>query len=180
MGIGDREYFLPIPFYFYLCRMGTNFYLKQKLSKQEKEKAIELLNLNNYEELIEMLPNKIHIGKRSGGWRFHWDHNYFKFFKPSKESLIEWLKSGQIVDEYGEEFTFDQFWNKEIANFLYKGYDMDSYAKEHPEEHSIYWDIQGRKRKLIEECPELKNFEFSPLGELYIDNLRFSIFTDFS
>ena len=106
--------------------------------------------------------------------------NYFKFFKPSKESLIKWLKSGQIVDEYGDEFTFDQFWNEEIANFLYKGYDLDSYAKEHYKERSIYWDVQGRKRKLIEECPELKNFEFSPLGELYIDGLRFTIFTDFS
>lgn len=160
--------------------MGTNFYLKQKLSEKDKQIAIGLIKSDEYDKVREILPNKIHIGKRSGGWKFHWDHNYFKFFKPSKESLIKWLKSGQIVDEYGEEFTFDQFWNEEIANFLYKGYDLDKYAKEHPEEHSIYWDIQGRKRKLIEECPELKNFKFSPLGELYIGKLRFSIFTDFS
>lgn len=160
--------------------MGTNFYLRQKLSDKDKQIVIGLIKSDEYDKVREMLPNDIHIGKRSGGWKFHWDHNYFKFFKPSKESLIEWLKSGQIVDESGEEFTFDQFWNKEIANFLYKGYDLDKYAKEHPEEHSIYWDVQGRKRKLIEECPELKNFEFSPLGELYIDGLRFTIFTDFS
>ena len=160
--------------------MGTNFYLRQKLSEKDKQIVIGLVKSDEYDKVREMLPKDIHIVKISGGWKFHWDHNYFTFFKPSKESLIEWLKSGQIIDEYGEEFTFDQFWNKEIANFLYKGYDLDSYAKEHPEEHSIYWDIQGRKRKLIEECPEIKNFEFSPLGELYIDDLRFSIFTDFS
>lgn len=160
--------------------MGTSFYLKQKLSEKDKQIAIGLIKSDEYNKVREMLPNDIHIGRRSWGWRFHWDHNYFKFFKPSKESLIEWLKSGQIVDDDGKEFTFDQFWNEQIANSLYKGCDMDSYVKEHPKEHSIYWDIQSRKRKLIEECPEIKNFEFSPLGELYIDNLRFSIFTDFS
>ena len=160
--------------------MGTNFYLRQKLSEKDKQIVIGLVKSDEYDKVREMLPNDIHIGKRSGGWKFLWDHNYFQYYKPSKESLIEWLKSGQIIDEYGDEFTFDQFWNKEIANFLYKGYDLDKYAREHPEEHSIYWDVQGRKRKLIEECPEIKNFEFSPLGELYIDDLRFSIFTDFS
>ena len=160
--------------------MGTNFYLKQKLSEQEKEKAIELLNLNDYDELREMLPNDIHIGKRSGGWKFHWDHNYFTFFKSSKESLIEWLKSGQIVDEYGDEFTFDQFWNEEIAHFLYEGYDMDSFVKEYPHESSVWWDMEGRKRELLRRCPELKNIEFSNQGDFYIDNLRFSVLTDFS
>lgn len=160
--------------------MGTNFYLRQKLSQEQRKEIDKALDDGDFVKAGELLPKDIHIGKRSGGWRFHWDHNYFKFFKPSKESLIEWLKSGQIVDEYGDEFTFDQFWNEEIGNFLYKGYDMDIYAKEHSEEDSIYWDVQGRKRKLIEECPELKNFEFSPLGELYIDGLRFTIFTDFS
>ena len=160
--------------------MGTNFYLRQTLSEKDKQIVIGLVKSDEYDKVREMLPNDIHIGKRNGGWKFHWDHNYFKFFKPSKESLIEWLKSGQIVDEYGDEFTFDQFWNEEIGNFLYKGYDMDSYIKENPREHSIYWDIQGRKRELLNKCPELKNFEFSPLGELYIDNLRFTIFTDFS
>ena len=160
--------------------MGTNFYLKQKLSEQEKEKAIELLNLNDYEELREMLPNKIHIGKRSGGWKFHWDHNYFKFFKPSKESLIEWLKSGQIVDEYGDEFTFDQFWNEEIDHFLYEGYDMASFAKKYPHESHGWWDREGRKQELLRRCPELKDVEFSNQGDFYIDGLRFSILTDFS
>ena len=160
--------------------MGTNFYLRQKLSQDQRKEINKALDNGDFTKARELLPKDIHIGKRSGGWKFLWDHNYFQYYKPSKESLIEWLKSGQIIDEYCDEFTFDQFWNKEIANFLYKGYDLDKYAKEHPEEHSIYWDVQGRKRKLIEECPELKNFEFSPLGELYIDGLRFTIFTDFS
>lgn len=160
--------------------MGTNFYLRQKLSEQEKEKAIELLNLDNYAELREMLPYHIHIGKRSGGWKFHWDHNYFQYYKPSKESLIEWLKSGKIVDEYGDEFTFDQFWNEEIANFLYEGYDMDSYAKKYPHESSGWWDMESRMRELLRRCPELKDVEFSDQGDFYIDDLRYSVLTDFS
>lgn len=160
--------------------MGTNFYLRQKLSEQEKEKAIELLNLNDYDELREMLPKDIHIGKRSCGWKFHWDHNYFQYYKPSKESLIEWLKSGQIIDEYGDEFTFDQFWNEEIDHFLYEGYDMASFAKKYPHESSVWWDMESRMRELLRRCPELRNIEFSNYGDFYIDNLRFSVLTDFS
>lgn len=160
--------------------MGTNFYLRQKLSQEQRKEIDKALDNGDFTKARELLPKDIHIGKRSGGWKFHWDHNYFKFFKPSKESLIEWLKSGQIIDEYGDEFTFDQFWNEEIAHFLYEGYDMASFAKKYPHESGGWWDMEGRKQKLLRRCLELKNIEFSNQGDFYIDNLRFSVFTDFS
>ena len=160
--------------------MGTNFYLRQKLSQDQRKEINKALDNGDFTKARELLPKDIHIGKRNGGWKFHWDHNYFQYYKPSKESLIEWLKSGQIVDEYGDEFTFDQFWNEEIAHFLYEGYDMDSFAKKYPHESGGWWDMEGRKQKLLRRCPELKNIEFSNQGDFYIDNLRFSVLTDFS
>lgn len=160
--------------------MGTNFYLRKKLSDREKLLAINSIINNDYDSVREILPEDIHIGKRSGGWKFHWDHNYFQYYKPSKESLIEWLKSGQIVDEYGDEFTFDQFWNEEIDHFLYEGYDMASFAKKYPHESHGWWDMEGRKRELLRRCPELKDVEFSDQGDFYIDNLRYSVLTQYT
>ena len=78
--------------------MGTNFYLRQKLSQEQRKEIDKALDDGDFTKVGELLPKDIHIGKRSGGWKFHWDHNYFQYYKPSKESLIEWLKSGQIVD----------------------------------------------------------------------------------
>ena len=127
--------------------MGTNFYLRKKLSDREKLSAINSIINNDYDSVREILPKDIHIGKRSGGWKFHWDHNYFQYYKPTKESLIEWLHSGIILDEYGEIFTFDQFWNEEVGNCLTKGWDMQSYVDEHGPE--TYWDMEGRKRELL-------------------------------
>lgn len=109
--------------------MGTNFYLRHKLSQEEKQKVKQLIDADKYEELRELLPEDIHIGKRSYGWKFLWDAHYFKHFKPTKESLFEWLKSGQIIDEYGELFTFDEFINDEV---VYEGFDLDAYYNSNP------------------------------------------------
>lgn len=158
--------------------MGTNFYLRKKLSQEQRKKIDKALDDEDYDEVRNLLPEDIHIGKRSGGWKFHWDHNYFQYYKSSKESLIEWLKSGKIVDEYGDEFTFDQFWNEEIGNLLTKGWDMQSYVDEYGPE--AYWDMEGRKRELLRRCPELKDVEFSDQGDFYIDGLRYSVLTNYS
>ena len=160
--------------------MGTNFYLRQRLSQEQRKEIDKALDDGDFDKARELLPKDIHIGKRSGGWKFHWDHNYFQYYKPSKESLIEWLKSGKIVDEYGDEFTFDQFWNEEIDNFLYEGYDMASFAKKYPHESRGWWDMEGRKQELLRRCPELNDVEFSDQGDFYIDNLRYSVLTQYT
>lgn len=148
--------------------MGTNFYIKKYMTPEQKKEVIEKINNDQYDEVRDIIDEvkDIHIGKRSGGWKFLWDANDFKYFKPTKESLIEWLKSGQIVDEYDQEFTFDEFWNKELDGF-WEGYDMVTYKKDHPDES--YWITYE------------KEFHGIPvtLGEFYIDNLRFSIYSDF-
>lgn len=149
--------------------MGTNFYIKKYMTPEQKKEVIDAINNDQYDEARDIMNEvkDIHIGKRSAGWKFLWDANEFKYFEPTKESLIEWLKSGQIIDEYDQEFTFDEFWN-DCLNGFWDGYDAITYEKDHPER--IYW------RKNISQ------FHGIPVtfGEFYIDNLRFSVSTDFA
>ena len=149
--------------------MGTNYYIKKYMTPEQKKEVIDAINNDQYDEARDIMNEvkDIHIGKRSAGWKFLWDANEFKYFEPTKESLIEWLKSGQIIDEYDQEFTFDEFWN-DCLNGFWGGYDAITYEKDYPKRS--YW------RKNISQ------FHGIPVtnGEFYIDNLRFSVSTDFA
>jgi len=50
----------------------------------------------------------IHLGKRSGGWKFCWNFHDNKWYS-NKEELLEFIKGGRIVDEYGEEQGVEEF-----------------------------------------------------------------------
>lgn len=149
--------------------MGTNFYIKKYMTPEQKKEVIDAINNDQYDEARDIMNEvkDIHIGKRSAGWKFLWDANEFKYFEPTKESLIEWLKSGQIIDEYDQEFTFDEFWN-DCLNGFWDGYDAITYEKDYPERS--YWQ------------KNISQFYGIPVtkGEFYIDNLRFSISTNFA
>ena len=51
---------------------------------------------------------EVHLGKRSGGWKFCWNFHKNKYYS-DKESLESFVRSGRIIDEYGTEFTSDEF-----------------------------------------------------------------------
>ena len=159
--------------------MGTNFYLRKELSQAEKEKAKQFIEEGNYDSLKELLPENIHIGKRSGGWKFLWDAHYFEYYKPTKESLFEWLKSGQIINEYDEKFTFEQFINEELNGFLNKGYDLKSYYEDNPHECYLRDYFTSRIDNFQKRCPKFKK-PINKYGEFYIEGLRFTVSEDFS
>ena len=159
--------------------MGTNFYLKKKLSQKEKEIIKQYIDEDKYYEIREMLPEDIHIGKQSYGWKFLWNAHFFEYFEPTKESLFDWLESGQIIDEYGNEFTFDQFINNELKGWLDKGWDIESYYIDRPENKSSWYDFSSRNRYFYQRCPNL-NINVNRYGEFYIDGLRFTVSEDFS
>ena len=50
----------------------------------------------------------IHLGKRSLGWKFCWNFHKDKYYS-DKESLLEFIRSGRVVDEYGEEQDVNEF-----------------------------------------------------------------------
>lgn len=115
--------------------MGTNFYCIPKCERKNSLKNIsnDLINyiekndfINNdevdryIEAMKSCLPKEIHLGKRSAGWQFLWDFNNWKYYKDNLDSIKEFLKDKIIYNEYGEQFTIDEFFNKEIDYCLYK------------------------------------------------------------
>lgn len=154
--------------------MGTNFYCRKINQATKDELRIKFDKLHedliesiedaspSYQSIInnfmwdnENLIKEIHLGKRSAGWQFLWDYHDGIYFKPTLESIKEFLSQKDIViyDEYDTRYSLDQFINEEIGAYLYcdanhsNGYDG-----------SINWD------------------------EYYFtnDGLRFSKFEDFS
>lgn len=156
--------------------MGTNFFLRKKLSQEQRNEINKALDVGDFAKARELLPKDIHIGKRSGGWKFLWDAHYFKYFEPSKDALMKWLQSGQILDENGDEFTFDEFINEEIQGFIDKGYDIESYKDDHPDERDFFC-YDSRILTFNSKCDY--NININQYGEFYIGDFRFTVSEDF-
>lgn len=118
--------------------MGTNFFCAEKISRRQRSKIKSLLMeyievvdkvntacdfhelYSKYNEMIlDIIPERVHLGKRSHGWQFLWDYHDGRYFKANLESIKEYLKDKIIVDEYGEVFSLDQFLDDEIGYCLY-------------------------------------------------------------
>jgi hypothetical protein len=50
----------------------------------------------------------VHLGKRSSGWKFCWNFHNNKYYS-NKEELLSFIRSGRVVDEYGDEWNVDEF-----------------------------------------------------------------------
>ena len=112
--------------------MGTNYYRIPTVEEMESRKQTLIGFVNNLElspENIEggfklISPSKdwewfspwemfsmdtnVHLGKRSHGWKFCWNFHKDKYYS-DKESLLEYIRSGRVVDEYGEEINVEEF-----------------------------------------------------------------------
>lgn len=113
--------------------MGTNYYriptekeLEQKkeqlksridsmqMSVDNVERAFRYIDnpedewslLNPWDEFIE--GTSIHLGKRSMGWKFCWNFHDNKYYS-NRQELIDFIQSGRVVDEYGEEISSQEF-----------------------------------------------------------------------
>ena len=51
---------------------------------------------------------EVHLGKRSGGWKFCWNFHKNKYYS-DKATLEAFVRSGRVINEYGEELTPDEF-----------------------------------------------------------------------
>ena len=162
--------------------MGTNFYrvpkghemIKREQKMRMRLDAMDVINpsdisrgfrsievgewdsISLWSEFLE--GTNIHLGKRSGGWKFIWNWNNGKYYK-TKEELFEFIRSGRVVDEYGQQIDVEEFiimaleWGKD------DGWDSETYYKDHPE-HITPWSNEKHEK--------------------YIDGLRVSTSTDFS
>lgn len=158
--------------------MSTNFYLKRHITVEDRMDLIHLITANKMEEATEMLDElneSIHIGKRASGWKFRWCCHDFKYFSKSKESLIEWLKNGGIIeDEYHNEYTFEEFW-KENEQFINDtdGYDLQKW---YDEGKQTWYGTDNTSTRA--KYKERFDIDVNKYLEFYIDGLRFTLETE--
>jgi hypothetical protein len=111
--------------------MGTNYYkiLTEAEILARKQKLID--DINNLDLSVSSIEDgfrvevegswertscwdnfvegvSIHLGKRSGGWKFCWNFHKDKYYS-TKEELLAFIRSGRIVDEYGHEVNVEEF-----------------------------------------------------------------------
>lgn len=175
--------------------MSTNYYAIILPSKERKNEFIDAVN-NDDVFLIQYLYEKnyssigmyntpdygiIHIGKRSGGWKFLWDPNIYgsprgivKYYDFNKKSIRDFLsqENVKIIDEYyncckPEEklehtFTVDEFMEMAL-NWCPDGADGTE-SPEYVNNNPLLYKLNIR---------QIGNYFFS-------DGLRFAAFTDFS
>lgn len=88
--------------------MGTNYYAIPKLNDDQKLKVIEAVKNNQMQDLKNLIPDQIHLGKSSVGWRFLFNRNDWQYYENTKE-LFDFIDKCEILDEYGQEISPKQF-----------------------------------------------------------------------
>ena len=97
--------------------MGTNFYCKRIPTQEQLNSIAKLVVSKQIDEAIDKLNEvneKIHICKCSCGWQVGFDHNNGEYYEPTRKSLEEFLSQPGmvIIDEYNNEYSYDEFWKK--------------------------------------------------------------------
>ena len=164
--------------------MGTNFTRIPTAEEMERRRYKLITDLN----LVELTPGNIernlcleiedsyecespwdvflkganvHVGKRSCGWKFLWNFHDNKYYS-NKEELLAFIRSGRVVNEYGDELPVEEFiemalnWNNEDGIVFDEAYETRM-KKENPN----YW-AHGRD-----------------YYDKDIDGLRVAAYTDF-
>ena len=111
--------------------MGTNYYripTEDEIKVKHNQLQIDILNMDlsplsiesgfrvavddmwNGENPWETFTDGIyiHLGKRSMGWKFCWNFHDNKYYS-NKEELLSFIRTGRVMDEYGEELTPEEF-----------------------------------------------------------------------
>jgi hypothetical protein len=111
--------------------MGTNYYRiptekeiedrknrllseirKMDLSPSSVENGFAVTNEDTWDRFSPwdnfIKGTSIHLGKRSMGWKFCWNFHNDKWYS-NKEDLLKFIRSGRVVDEYGEEQEVEEF-----------------------------------------------------------------------
>ena len=104
--------------------------------------------------------------KTSCGWYPLFEHHNGLLFDLNRQSLVNYTKQFQIVDEYGEIIAFEKFWDKIDSWYATVGL-KDS--QQSPISQYTYCDLLTKHTGIN---PKHDDF--------YIDGIRFSTFTDFS
>jgi hypothetical protein len=160
--------------------MGTNYYRIPSVEEMEKRKQELIDNINSLDISPSSIERKfatiqkendwdnysiwdlfadgtnIHLGKRSSGWKFLWNFNDKKFYS-NKEELLNFIRIGRVIDEYGKEINIDEFITMALEWGQPNGYDLKRYRQEHPSQYHYDFD---EKEEYIDELRVSPNNEF--------------------
>ena len=167
--------------------MSTNYYRIPK-QKVVREKYLELVEQISYMDIFspEQIYNEfrtiengferwsswdnfidglnIHIGKRSGGWKFLWNFQDGKFYT-NKEELFKFIRSGRIVDEYGELQDTEEFIKMALEWGQPDGYVLDenyiAEQRKQPNYRPSFINISNYYDKEIDGLRVSSSMEFS-------------------
>lgn len=116
---------------------------------------------NPWDNFIDGLS--IHIGKRSSGWKFLWNFNDDKYFS-NKEQLLSFIRSGRVVNEYGELQDTEEFitmaleWGQPDGRVLNKEYFDEQSKLAH---YRPFSDMRNYYDKEVDGLRVSKHTEFS-------------------
>ena len=100
--------------------MSTNYYARIIPSVESKTKLQEAIEKNDFNTIDELTTKmyaqlgidngkfyggKIHLGKRSAGWKFLFNPNYERYYPLTKKGLMDFLKRDDVII-YTEYFSF--------------------------------------------------------------------------
>ena len=199
--------------------MGTNFYARVIPAKKHKEELKKCIDDDLFTRLKseieytygEFEPTSlgdevhgvIHLGKRSGGWKFLWDPNMFiiknghydenlkKYvmdessvyyvYPLTKKGIKEFIDRDdiEVYDEYDEKMDKEEFFKEALEWVTWQGkdaYDSSTYEKEHPNENKFI--LNNEYTKMIEK--EGYKFTSETHSDFYSDGLRFASFNNFA
>lgn len=113
--------------------MGTNFYRiptheEMVARKENLQRLIEIMDLSPKEierefafiiidgedsSMVNPWDNftnetLIHLGKRGVGWKFTWNFHNGNYYT-NKNELLHFIRSGRVVNEYGDEQEVEEF-----------------------------------------------------------------------
>lgn len=178
--------------------MGTNFYkvlpVPEDFPKQVKKvlEEIELelikdgeISYDTQEKLDNLSKSKrsIHLGKRSCGWQFLWNHNDGEYYDLNIESIKKFLEEpGVIENEHGEQFTVKEFLEDEIGYYIWgnnKNADLTGkkYYQLQLKDPKTYGNPYPCNERVIEIKGKTYHVEWYDIFE---NGLRFSTSTEFS
>lgn len=198
--------------------MGTNFYAQIKPTKEQKDALKTAIDNDDFETISGMVHElygdvsfdygtydggKIHLGKRSSGWKFLWNPNQYKvsdgyfvekldengalkkeyipqyklcnFYDLNKESIKKFIcrEDVAILSEYGEVIPNDEFFKMALSWGQEDGIDYDHYCEEYGNTHGTSHYTEYKNW--------LRSLGYVIKGEdFYSDGLRFATTTEFS
>lgn len=154
--------------------MGTNYYAIPKWDDSKiKSSIIKKVKKDDFDgaiiliEQLKIMNQGIHIGKSSCGWVFMFDHNNWKYFEKDKQSIVDFINSCEIIDEYDCPISTNEFW--ELVNSKVDGIDNREY---YTNWNKYNKDFHGNPIPRPSYIP-------NDYGEFYVEDLNFSTSTDF-